>query len=183
MQNTSRTLASQARRSTQAGQRRLDSLACQRRLDSLACQFGHVEHVVRWNGRADDPAAAAADLLAQATGTRPQDPLFAFAAYLLHLRARSERLVVVIDDLDAIPPRVARWLRGALDSSDGTLRALATVADDATAERATARLGLALVRPSRPAPAPTSRRLWWLGALSVALGAGGIVAALLAVLG
>jgi hypothetical protein len=152
-------------------------------LDRLAAQFGHVEHMVRWNGRAADPATAAADLLAEATGTRPQDPLFAFAAYLIHLRARSERLVVVIDDLDAVPPAVARWLREALDSSDGTLRALASAADDATAERATARLGLALVRPLRQAAAPASRRLVWLAVASVALGAAIVLAALFAVLG
>jgi len=139
------------------------------------------EHVVHWSGRAHDPAAAAAELLVQATGARPRDPLFAFTAYLMHLHTRAERLVVVIDDLDAIPPRLAQWLRGALDSSDGTLRALASAADDATAERAAARLGLALVRPLPQAPVVEPRR-GWLGVATVALGAAVVLAALLAAL-
>jgi hypothetical protein len=97
----------------------------------------------------------------------------------MHLSTRSERLVVVIDDLDAIPPRLAQWLRGVLDSSDGTLRALASAADDAAAERGTKRLGLALVRPLRQAPVVEPRR-WWLGVASVALGVLGLAALLAA---
>ena len=142
---------------------------------------GNAEHVVHWNGRAHEPATAAAELLLQATGRRPKEPLFAFAAYLMHLHARSERLVVVIDDLDSISPRLAQWLRGMLDSSDGTLRALASAADDAAAERGTKRLGLALVRPLRQAPVVEPRR-GWLGVATVALGAAVILAALLATL-
>jgi hypothetical protein len=148
--------------------------------DQLAHGLAAGEHVVHWNGSTDDPATAAGELLAEATGSRPQEPLFVFAAYLLHLRTRSERLVVVIDDLDAMPPRLAQWLRAALDSSDGTLRALASAADDAAAERATARLGLVLVRPRRPAPSAESQR-WWLGVASVALGAVVALAAFLSV--
>ena len=138
---------------------------------------GHVEHVVQWSGRALDPATAAAELVLQATGSRPREPLFAFAAYLMHLRARSERLVVVIDDLDSIPPRLAQWLREMLDSSDGTLRALASAADEAAVERGTKRLGLALVRPVRQAPVLEPRR-WWLGAATAALVALGLAALL-----
>ena len=149
-------------------------------LDRLAHQYGPGAHVVHWSGNTHDPAAAATELLAEATGSRPQDPLFAFAAYLLHLRARSERLVVVIDDLDTMPPQLAQWLRGALDSSGGTLRALASASNDTAVERATARLGLALVRPQRPLPVVASRR-WWLGVVTVALGAAVALASFLSV--
>ena len=147
------------------------------RLDQLASQFAAGEHVVHWSGRARDPASAAAELLAEATGGRPQEPLFAFAAYLLHLRARSERLVVVIDDLDALPPRIAQWLRAALDSSGGTLRALASAADDAAAERGAARFGLTLVRPGPATPVMDAQR-WWLGLASLALGVAALAALL-----
>jgi hypothetical protein len=136
--------------------------------------------VVHWSGSTHDPAAAAAELLAEATGSHPQDPLFAFAAYLLHLRARSERLVVVIDDLDAMPPQLAQWLRDSLDSSGGTLRALASAADDTAVERATARLGLALVGPQGPLPVVAWRRRW-LGVVTVALGAAVALASFLSV--
>ena len=146
-------------------------------LDELANQFGDGEHVVHWNGRASDPAAAAAELLAEATGSRPREPLFAFAAYLLHLHARSERLVVVIDDLEALPPRIAQWLRAALDSSGGTLRALASAADDAAAERGAARFGLTLVRPDRALPVANARR-WWFSLATLALGLAALVTVL-----
>jgi len=129
-------------------------------LDQLAAQLDAGSRVVHWDGRAAEPAAAAAELLAATLGARPQDPLFAFAAYLMHLRAHSERLVVVIDDLDALPPRTAQWLRATLDGSGDTLRALACAADAAAAERAAARLGLALLRPHEPLPSLESHAAW-----------------------
>ena len=129
-------------------------------LEQIAHHLDAGSQVVHWDGRASEPADAAAELLGATLGAHPHDPLFAFSAYLMHLRAHSQRLVVVIDDLDALPPRTAQWLRAALDSSGGTLRALACAADDAAAERAVARLGLALLRPSAPMPAPAASGGW-----------------------
>jgi hypothetical protein len=127
-----------------------------------------------------DPAALAATLLAEATGVHLADPLFAFEAYLLHLRERSERIVVVIEALDSLPPETARWLLATIENSRGALRALAPAADERTAARGAARLGLTLrvarpAAPEAPRRARVPRRIWLL------CGALGLLALLLSV--
>ena len=129
-------------------------------LDQIAYQLDAGSRVVHLAGRLDDPASIASEVLEAALSVRPPDPLFAFAAYLLHLRARSEHLVVVIEDLEALPPATARWLRASLDHSGGALRALGRTHDTAAAERATARLGLELIRPPAPLWAHVSFVAW-----------------------
>lgn len=131
-------------------------------LEQLAARLGPGHRVVHWDSRARDPAAVASALLAEATGVRPLDPLFAFAAFLMHLRGRSERLLVMIDDLDGIPASTLAWLRETLESSGGALRAVAATSDDASAARAAARLGLTL-SVARPAGAREQLFPHWLG--------------------
>ncbi len=143
-------------------------VAATRRLEQLAARLGPGHQLVHWSEHAREPAAVASALLAEATGVRPADPLFAFAAYLAHLRDRSERLLVMIEDLDAVPPSTAQWLRTTLESSGGTLRAVAAAADDASAVRAAARLGLSL-SVARPAGARSQQRLHWLSLAALGL--------------
>jgi hypothetical protein len=143
-------------------------------LDRVAHQLDAASHVVHLAAHSAAPADAAGELLAEALGARPADPLFAFDAYLLHLRAQSERLVVVIEDLDALPAPTAAWLRRALDRSRGALCALAGAPNPSAAERAAARLGLALHRPAPREPA-LPRYEAWLG-----LGGSALLAVLLA---
>lgn len=143
-------------------------------LDRVAHELDAASHVVHLAGRPAEPADAASELLAEALGARPADPLFAFDAYLLHLRARSERLVVVIEDLDALPAPTAAWLRRALDRARGALCALATAPDPTAAEQAAARFGLALHHPAPREPA-LPRYEAWLG-----LGGSALLAVLLA---
>lgn len=144
-------------------------------LDEIAHQLDAASRVVHLEARGAEPAETAAALLEAALGARATDPLFAFSAYLLHLRARSERLVVVIDDLDALPPQTAQWLRAALDQSGGSLLAVARTHDAESAERAAARFHLDLQHPPVALAAPMWRDAWpllgSLGLLAVALGA------------
>jgi hypothetical protein len=137
-------------------------LAARPRLEQLAARLGPGHRVVHWDSSAREPAAVASALLVEATGVRPADPEFALAAFLVHLRERSERLLVMIDDLDGIPPSTLQWLRETLDSSGGALRAVAATSDDASAARAAARLGLTL-SIAKPSGARLQPFPHWLG--------------------
>jgi type II secretory pathway predicted ATPase ExeA len=60
---------------------------------------------------------------------RFEDPVFAFEAYLSHLREIDSSLLLLIDDLDAMPLATVRWLGRCILNSKGELRLIASALD------------------------------------------------------
>ena len=126
-------------------------------LDAVARELGPGLRVAHLDGlwRAPDELAGAA--LRAATGLCPEDPCFAFDAYLSHLRAIDQGLVLLIDEVAALPPVTLDWLRTRIAEAGGTLRVVAVAAEGGTAIAAAHRFGLALP-VLRPAGVPGGRR-------------------------
>jgi type II secretory pathway predicted ATPase ExeA len=68
--------------------------------------------------------------------TRFQNSVFAFEAYLAHLRETGSGILLLVDDLSAMPLESVRWLARLAANSKGELRLIASASDDpASAER------------------------------------------------
>jgi type II secretory pathway predicted ATPase ExeA len=72
---------------------------------------------------------------------RFDDPLFAFEAYLAHLRAVDSGILLLVDDLYAMPLDAMRWLAHQIANSKGELRLIASAADDPDSTERIALLG------------------------------------------
>jgi type II secretory pathway predicted ATPase ExeA len=72
---------------------------------------------------------------------RFQDPVFAFEAYLAHLREIDSGIILLVDDLYAIPLEAMRWLAHRVANSKGELRLIASAADDPDSTERIALLG------------------------------------------
>jgi type II secretory pathway predicted ATPase ExeA len=59
-----------------------------------------------------------------------EDPVFAFEAYLAHLREVGSGLLLLIDELCAMPPDTLHWLSRYLLTSKGEFRLIASALDD-----------------------------------------------------
>jgi hypothetical protein len=127
-------------------------------LDAVARELGSELRVAHLAGAGGTPEALAAAALEAATGVSPEAPLFAFEAYLAHLRSTGRGLVLLIDDVTALPPKTQRWLRARIAAADGALRVVAAAADGGAAVAAARGFGLAVAVPATPAPtAPVER--------------------------
>jgi hypothetical protein len=112
--------------------------------------------------RAPEELAGAA--LRAAAGVWPKDPCFAFEAYLSHLRATDQGLVLLIDEVAALPPATLDWLRARITEAGGTLRVVAVASEGSSAIAAAHRFGLTRAVPVAAEPAPVPRRLGWIAA-------------------
>ncbi|MEN8162257.1 MAG: hypothetical protein ABFS41_19455 [Myxococcota bacterium] len=129
-------------------------------------------HLAGVGGTPEELAAAA---LEAATGVSPEGPVFAFEAYLAHLRGTGQGLVLLIDDVTALPPATRRWLRARIAEAAGALRVVAAAADGGAGVAAAQGFGLAVavpVTPAATAPAERSRPavLAIVGLVALALG-------------
>jgi hypothetical protein len=127
-------------------------------LDAVARELGPDLRVAHLDGVWRAPEELAGATLRAAAGVWPEDPVFAFDAYLSHLRATGQGLVLLIDEVAALPPATLDWLRGRIARADGTLRVVAVAAEGATALAAAHRFGLVRAVPS--SPEPPSRPHW-----------------------
>jgi hypothetical protein len=119
-------------------------------LDAVARELGPGLRVAHLDGVWRAPEELAGAALRAAAGVWPEDPLFAFDAYLSHLRATDQGLVLLIDEVAALPPATLDWLRGRIAEADGTLRVVAVAAEGATALAAAHRFGLVRAVPFSP---------------------------------
>jgi type II secretory pathway predicted ATPase ExeA len=69
-------------------------------------------------------------ILERLDAPRFEDPVFAFEAYLCHLREAGASLLLLIDDLSEMPLETVRWLGRCLLNSKGELRLIASALDD-----------------------------------------------------
>jgi hypothetical protein len=126
-------------------------------LDAVARELGPGLRVAHLDGvwRAPDELAGAT--MRAATGVWPEDPIFAFDAYLSHLRETGQGLVLLIDEVAAFPPATLDWLRSRIAEANGTLRVVAVAAEGSTAIAAAHRFGLVRAVPL-PAEVRSARR-------------------------
>jgi hypothetical protein len=59
-----------------------------------------------------------------------EDPVFAFEAYLGHLRETGSCLLLLIDELSGMPLETVRWLGHLIANSKGELRLIATALEN-----------------------------------------------------
>jgi type II secretory pathway predicted ATPase ExeA len=74
-------------------------------------------------------------------GTRFQDPVFAFEAYLAHLRESGSGILLLVDELYAMPLDSVRWLAHCVANSKGELRLIASALDEPSSAEKIALLG------------------------------------------
>jgi type II secretory pathway predicted ATPase ExeA len=72
---------------------------------------------------------------------RFEDSVFAFEAYLHHLRENDSSLLLLIDDLSAMPLETVRWLGGCILNSKGELRLIASTLDQPLSQERIVPLG------------------------------------------
>jgi hypothetical protein len=112
-------------------------------LDAVARELGPGLRVAHLDGVWRSPEELAGASLRAAAGVWPEDPCFAFEAYLSHLRASDQGLVLLIDEVAALPPATLDWLRARITEAGGTLRVVAVASEGASAIAAARRFGLA----------------------------------------
>ena len=74
-------------------------------------------------------------------GPRFEDPVFAFESYLCHLREIGSSLLLLIDDLSAMPLSTVRWLGSRALDSKGELRLIASALNDLSGQERIVPLG------------------------------------------
>ncbi|MBW2399330.1 MAG: AAA family ATPase [Deltaproteobacteria bacterium] len=88
-----------------------------------------------------DTEGLCAWILDRLEGPRFDDPVFAFEAYLCHLREIDSSLLLLIDDMSAMPLATVRWLGRRALNSKGELRVIASVLDDLRSQERIVPLG------------------------------------------
>jgi len=88
-----------------------------------------------------DPDGLCTWILDRLRSPRFEDPVFAFEAYLSHLREIGSGLLLLLDDFFTMPLETVRWLGRCALNSKGELRLIASALDDPRSHERIASLG------------------------------------------